>query len=162
MSDFPGWDGFLGSRASFMLDFVCLAMVAVVFVLGWSIWQVRRHSRYALHRRVQLALAAVLLVVLVVFEVDVRLHGWQARAVGEIGGKASRLVMASLTIHLFFALTTVFLWILVIASAWRRFPNPPVPNEHSAMHRRWGRLAAWDMVLTSVTGWVFYVLAFVV
>jgi putative membrane protein len=160
--DYPGWDGFLGTRASFLLDVVCLAMVVVVAVLGWSIRQVRRHRRYQLHKRVQLTLATLLAVVLVVFEIDVRLHGWQERAAGQLGGQASTAVMAALAIHLCFAVTTVLLWIVVITLALRRFPAPPEPNEHSAFHRRWARLAAWDMVLTTITGWTFYVLAFVV
>lgn len=160
--EFSGWDGFLGTRASFMLDFVCVAMAVVIVVLAWSIWQVRRHRRYALHRRVQLGLTGLLLVVLTVFELDVRLHGWQERAAGEIGGKASQLVLTSLSVHLFFAVTTLVLWVMVVVLAWRRFPNPPQPNSHSVFHRRWARLAAVDMLLTTVTGWVFYVLAFVV
>ncbi len=160
--DFPGWDGFLGTRATFLLDVVCLAMVVVVAVLGWSIRQVRRHRRYLLHKRVQLTLAAVLGVVLVAFEVDIRLHGWQDRAAGQLGGQASTAVLTALAIHLFFAVTTVMLWIIVITLALRRFPSPPEPNAHSNFHRCWARLAAWDMVLTTLTGWVFYVLAFVV
>lgn len=159
--NFPGWDGFLGTRASLMLDLVCLAMVVVIVVLAWSIWQVRRHRRYVLHKRAQLTLAGVLLVVLTAFELDVRLHGWQERAADELGGKASQLVLTALSIHLFFAVTTVLLWIVVIVLASRRFPNPPSPNSHSPFHRRWARLAALDMLLTTLTGWVFYVLAFV-
>lgn len=160
--DFPGWNGFLGTRASLMLDVVCLGMVVVVFVLGWSIRLVRRHRRYELHKRIQLTLAVVLLVVLTAFETDVRLHGWQERAAGEIGGKASPAVVSILSIHLFFAVTTVGLWAVVLVKAWRHFPTPAVPNAHSRFHRRWARLAAWDMVLTTVTGWVFYAMAFVV
>jgi len=160
--DFPGWDGFLGTRASIMLDVVCAGMVVVVAVMTWSIRQVRYHHRYVLHRRVQLGLAALLLVVISAFEIDVRLHGWQERAAGEIGGQASFEVLTVLTVHLCFAVTTVVLWIMVLILAWRRFPNPPAPNSHSAFHRRWARVAAWDMVLTAVSGWVFYVMAFVV
>lgn len=159
--EYPGWEGFLGTRASLMLDAVCLGMVVVVLVLGWSIRQVRVHRRYQLHKRVQLTLAVLLLVVLTLFEVDIRLHGWQDRAAGEIGGKASSTVMTALAIHLFFAVTTVALWITVLVLALRRFPNPPAPNDHSPFHRRWARLAAWDMLLTTITGWVFYILAFV-
>ena len=160
--NFPGWDGFLGTRASFMVDVVCLGMAVVVALLAWSIRQVRRHRRYQLHKRVQLTLAAVLVVVLIAFEVEVRQHGWQERASGQLGGQASTAVLAALAIHLFFAVTTVVLWIMVITLALRRFPSPPEPNAHSDFHRRWARLAAWDMVLTTLTGWVFYVLAFVI
>jgi len=158
--DLPGWDGFLGSRASLMVDVVSLGMVVVVGVLWWSIRQVKQ-GRYEVHKRTQLTLGGILLVVLTAFEVDVRLHGWQERSAGEVGGEASASVLAVLSVHLFFAVTTVVLWIVVIILAWRRFPQPPQPNEHSRFHRRWARVAAWDMVLTAVTGWIFYVMAFV-
>lgn len=161
VADFPGWDGFLGTRASLMLDVVCLGMIVVMIVLIWSV-KLAQRGKYQLHKKVQLALAGLLLVVLVAFETDVRLHGWQSRAAGEIGGKASPAVLTVLSIHLFFAVTTVVLWATVIVRALRNYANPPVPNEHSGFHVRWARLAAWDMMLTSVTGWIFYVMAFVV
>ncbi len=160
--DYPGWDGFLGTRASFMLDAVCVGMVVVMLILSWSIRQVRVHRNFQLHKHVQLGLAGLLAVVLTTFEIDIRLNGWQARAAGDLGGSPTSGVFTALWIHLFFALTTVVLWITVIVLALWRFPNPPLPNEHSAFHRRFGWLAAIDMLLTTITGWVFYVMAFVV
>lgn len=160
--DYPGWDGFLGTRASFMLDAVCIGMIVVMLALTWSIRQVRVHHNYQLHKRVQLGLAGLLLVVLTAFELDIRINGWQHRAAGSLTGEPTRAVFTALWIHLFFALTTVLLWVVVIARALKRFPNPPLPNEHSAFHRRFGWLAAIDMLLTTITGWIFYVLAFVV
>lgn len=159
--DYPGWEGFLGTRASFMLDAVCVGMIVVMLALTWSIRQVRIHRRYQLHKRVQLALAGLLGIVLTAFELDVRINGWQLRAAGSLDGEPSRAVYTALWIHLFFAVTTVVLWIAVVARALRRFPNPPAPNEHSAFHRRFGWIAAIDMLLTTITGWVFYVVAFV-
>ena len=58
--DYPGFDGFLGTRASFMLDFVFLAMFAVIPIMGWSIYQVKFRRRYQLHKWVQVALGIVL------------------------------------------------------------------------------------------------------
>jgi len=159
--EFPGWNGFLGTRASFMVDFVVVAMVVVVIVMGWSIRQVKRHQRFTLHKRVQLLLAAVLAVAVTAFEIDIRLHGWEDRAVGVVGGSVSSIVWTALTIHLCFAISTVVLWPIVITLALRRFPHPAAPAAHSASHRRWARLAAWDMLLTALSGWIFYVLAFV-
>ena len=48
-----GIDGFLGTRASFMLDVVALAMAVLLPVLGWSIYLVKYRQKYALHKRVQ-------------------------------------------------------------------------------------------------------------
>ena len=159
--DYPGLDGFLGTRASLMLDVLFLAMFGVVVVLAWSIYQVKYRRRYVLHKWVQVALGIVLLAAVVIFEIDVRLHGWEERAAGELGGKAATDVWVTLAIHLVFAVTATILWPIVIIQALRKFPNPPAPGPHSRFHLRWARLAALVMVITSFTGWTFYYLAFV-
>src|SRR5262245_46630274 len=110
------YDGFLGTRASLMLDVVFLAMFAVIPVMGWSIYQVKFRQRYQLHKRVQLILAAILLVTIALFEMDVR--NWQERAAP--GGKVSATVMTALSIHLCFAISTVVLWTFVIVQALRK------------------------------------------
>lgn len=159
--DYPGLDGFLGTRATFMLDVLVLAMGAIVAALAWSIYQVKYRRRYELHKWVQVSLGVVLLVAVIVFEVDVRLNGWQERAAGELGGHASQLVMTSLAIHLVFAVSSSILWPIVIVRALLNFPNPPQPGPHSRFHVRWARIAAIDMFITAITGWSFYYLAFV-
>ncbi|REK15798.1 MAG: DUF420 domain-containing protein [Planctomycetota bacterium] len=157
-------DGFLGTRASLMLDFVALAMVALVPILGASVYLVKYKRRYALHKKIQLLLGGTLLVTVVLFEVEMRVSGWRDRALaspymGLEGG--TNWVLVSLWIHLFFAVTSAVLWIAVIYRALRNFPSPPHPAPHSAWHRRFGMLAAIDMGCTAVTGWIFYWLAFV-
>jgi putative membrane protein len=158
---YPGIDGILGTRASLMLDLLFLAMFAVVLVLAWSIWQVKYRRRYQLHKWVQVVLGVVLLAAVVLFEVDIRLHGWEDRAAGQIGGHPPAQVWTALYIHLCFAVTSVLLWPVVIIRALRQFPDPPAPAAHSESHKIWAWLATLDMLLTAVTGWTFYYLAFV-
>jgi uncharacterized membrane protein YozB (DUF420 family) len=159
--DYPGLEGFLGTRASFMLDVLVIAMVVVVVVLAWSIYQVKYRRRFVLHKWVQIILGLLLLVAVIVFEVDVRLFGWEDRAAGVLGGHASQTVWTALAIHLVFAVAATILWPVVIIRALLNFPNPPAPGPHSRFHRRWARIAAIDMLLTACTGWTFYYLAFV-
>jgi hypothetical protein len=161
LAQYPGIDGFLGTRASLMLDLLVVAMVVVLAVLGWSVYQVKFRRRYVLHKWVQVVLGVVLLVAVIAFEVDIRLNGWEDRAAGEIGGTVDSSVRTALYVHLFFAVTTVVLWPVVIVRALRNFPNPPTPAAHSTWHLRWARIAAIDMGSTAVTGWFFYWLAFV-
>lgn len=157
-------DGFLGTRATLMLDVVVLAMVALLPVLAWSIYLAKYRRQYAWHKRVQVTLGIVLLVTVVLFEVDIRLNGWRDRAADSpysgTGGSFD-WVMTSLVIHLFFAVTSAVLWLLVMVRGLRRFSNPPAPGPHSAWHKRYGMLAALDMGMTAITGWIFYWLAFV-
>jgi uncharacterized membrane protein YozB (DUF420 family) len=153
----PGFLPF--SRASFMLDVVAMAMVAVVPVMLWSIYLVKYRRQYDLHRRVQTLLGSVLLVAVVLFEVDIRLHGW--RHLAQESPYYRTLVNPVLAVHLFFAISTTLLWIYTLAHALRRFARPTLPNEHSRHHRMVARLAAIGMGCTALTGWTFYWLAFV-
>lgn len=153
--------GFLGTRASLMLDVVFLAMFAVVPVLFWSIYLVRVKRNYPLHKQVQVTLSLILLVAVTLFEVDMRfVSGWRA------GAEASPhyptgVVGRALALHLCFAVTTALAWTIVVVRALRNFPSPPSPSAHSLWHRRFGWIAALDMLGTSITGWIFYYLAYV-
>lgn len=161
MDDFSGIDGFFGTRASLMMDLMVLVMALVTVVLVWSVYQVKVRRRFGLHRRVQIPLGLGLLVAVVLFELDVRLNGWEERAAGVVGGEASGVVWTALAVHLVFAVFSVLLWPVVIVRAARNFGNPPQPGGHSAWHRRWAPVAAVGMVITAVTSWIFYAVAFV-
>ena len=153
------FDGFLGTRASFMFDVVSLAMLAVVPVLAYSVHLAKRKKNYALHKRIQVALGVVLLIAVVLFEVDVRLHPWAERAKASpyFGG----ILQPVLWVHLFFSVSTSILWIATLTLGLRHFPAPPAPGAHSPLHLKLAKPAALFMYCTAVTGWTFYYLAFV-
>jgi len=159
-----GIDGFLGTRASLMLDVVALVMFVLLPALAWSVYLVKYRQKYALHKKIQLTLGVVLLVTVGLFEVDVRLGGWRHRAdASPFASPPSAIdwVWVALAIHLCFAITAAVLWIVVIVRALRQFPSPPTPSPHSAWHRRFAMAAAVDMACTAVTGLIFYYIAFV-
>ena len=145
-----------------MLDGIVVAMLVVTVAMAISIAVARYGGRYRAHRQIQLGIAILLAITVIAFEIDVRLISphWRELAAAS-PYYASGLVTAALGVHLVFAIPTPLLWIYVIVAALRHFPNPPTPNEHSRAHRRWARLAALGMFGTTVTGWVFYWLAFV-
>ena len=155
---YPGIDGFLGTRASLMLDVVVLAMVGVLALLAFSIFLVRNRARYAWHKRVQLLLVSALVIVVAMFEADMRLNGWRSRA--QSSPYFQTLVMPALSVHLVFSVSTCLLWGWVTVGALRKFDSPPRPGPHSRSHRFWGWLAAADMFCTAISGWAFYWLAF--
>ncbi|MBF6353607.1 DUF420 domain-containing protein [Nocardia higoensis] len=161
MNEFPGVDGFLGTRASWSMDTMVLVMAVVVAVLAWSVYQAKAKRKFVMHKRIQILLAMGLFAAVVLFEIDVRFNGWQDRAAGVVDGTASAAVWTALAIHLAFAVFSVALWPVVIIRAARNFGATPHPGAHSAWHRRWAPIAAIGMTLTAVTSWVFYGLAFV-
>jgi len=160
LAEFTGINGFLGSRASIMLDVVFLAMFAVLPVMAVSIGMARFRRQYAWHKRIQLTLAIILLFAVAAFEIDMQfISGWQTRATPSPYWPAG--VKTSLYIHLVFSISTFFLWLYVVIGALRNIPKPPAPSPYSRRHIFWARLAAIDLTLTALTGWIFYWLAFV-
>lgn len=159
ITTFTGINGFLGTRASLMLDVVFVALFLVLPAMAWAIWTVRYRRNYALHKRLQLAISGALGVVLVAFEVDMQLvSGWRDRAA--LSPYWSDGVMASLYVHLVFSISTAALLLYVVVGALRNIPKPPGPSPYSARHMFWARLAAIDLLMTSITGWIFYWMAF--
>lgn len=153
-----GNDGFLGTRASLAVDLVCVAMIGVLAVLAWSIWLVKSRRNYRRHKRVQLALSFTLLALLGLFEGEMRISGWRHRA--EASPYYPAVVMPVLSVHLVFAISTAVLWSYVLLAALRRFARPPTPGPHSRSHRISAWAATVDLVCTTLTGWLFYWLAF--
>ena len=157
-------NGLLPTRGSVMLDFVFVAMIAVVPILAVSVYLVKFRHKYHLHKQIQVVLGVVLLLTVTVFELDMRFgSGWKefAEASPHYNGDEWSLVWYSLIVHLCFAIPTPLLWIFVIVTALRKFHSPPAPGEHSRSHIFWARLASCGICLTAVTGWVFYYLAFI-
>lgn len=154
-------NGFLPNRASWMLDTLFIALFVILLVLSVSIYLVRVKKNYAAHKWIQIGLALVLLVALAGFELDIRFFtNWRELAEPSPYFE-SGLVDRMLAFHLIFAIPTPFLWAWVIWRALKRFPSPPIPGQHSPEHRWWGRIAAAFMLMTTITGWVFYWMAFV-
>jgi len=161
-------NGFLGYDASLMLDVVVCALVLVVPTLAYSIYVVKIRRNYVRHRNVQVALGAVLLVTVLAFEIDLQVvHGGWENVVNRdpdeprLPPERLEFVQQILRVHLVFAISTPLLWAATLLLAWRRFPRPPFPSAHSRLHKRLGWLSTADIALTSVTGLMFYYVAFV-
>ncbi|MBI1348960.1 DUF420 domain-containing protein [bacterium] len=158
-------DGFLGNHASFMLDFVVVALVLVVPILLYSLYSVKVQRQYARHKFLQLLLGVVLLAAVGAFEIDLHFiqGGWEkvvAKQDPPLIEAQTAWVRTVLRIHLIFAISTPFLWVTTIVLALRRFPNPPLPSSHSRLHKLLGWISTVDLTLTSVTGLWFYYTAF--
>lgn len=170
-------DGFLGYPTSFMLDFVVCALVVLVPLLLFSLWAVKVRKDFKLHRNLQVLLAGVLFLAVGAFEVDMQWvqGGWENvmnKQLERIDGEPSEAQLAAhkersenargvLYIHLVFAISTPVLWLVTLILALKRFPNPPVPGQHSKAHKSLGWLSTLALVATSVTGVWFYCVAFV-
>jgi putative membrane protein len=152
--------GFIpGSRATFMIDFVVVAMAAVLPLLLFSIWQVRAHLNYALHKQMQKWLAAILLVAVLLFEIEMRLVGWREQAVSS--PFYPDFVMPVLASHITIAVLTLVVWVITLYSALRSFAKSFLVTPFAHYHRVLGWFSLVGMVLTAVSGWIFFYMAFI-
>ena len=159
-------DGFLGTSASIMLDVVLCSLLLVIPLLAFSIYLVRWRKNYVWHKRVQVTLGLVLLVVVSLFEIDMRLQGgfWEMAKdspyVAEDGDGWKFIFPGLLYVHLTFSISTVVLWAATLILALWQFPNPPHPSAFSPTHRAMAWIAVCDMVATAVTGVMVYYFGF--
>ena len=134
---------------------------------GFSgLYSVKIRRQYTLHRNLQLLLGVVLFVAVGAFEVDLQwIQGGWAKVVAKrespLTADQLAFVQRVLRIHLIFAISTPLLWIATITMALRRIPSPPAPCAHSVLHKKLGWISTIDIVLTSITGLIFYYFAFV-
>lgn len=147
------------SRAPWVIDLVAYAMVLIVPLLAFSIWQVQVKKAYATHKKMQVVMGVALLVTILTFEIDIRINGWRQYA--ESSPYYDTVLFPFLAFHVTLATSTTLLWIWLILTALKRFASPPVPNDFSRRHRFFARIGAGLMFSTAVTGWIFYYLAFV-
>ncbi len=151
-------EGFLPmSRASFMLDFIVLAMGAIVPILFLSIYLVRRKRQFALHRKIQITLGVVLGLAILAFELDMRIFGWRQYA--EPSPYFQTFVFPALYVHLCFAVPTLCLWVYTLSMALRHRIATET-NQQRIQHKRWGHWSALGMLGTSFSGCLFFWLAF--
>jgi hypothetical protein len=112
-----------------------------------------------------LLLGVVLLAAVGLFEIDLQWvqKGWEnvvAKRAVPLTSDQLAFVRTLLRVHLVFAISTPLLWAATIVLALRHMPSPPQPCPHSRLHKTLGWASTIDIVLTSITGLVFYYFAF--
>ncbi|MFO1020352.1 MAG: hypothetical protein U0903_06600 [Planctomycetales bacterium] len=91
-----------------------MRLVAVVPLLLLSLYLVKGLKKFKAHRNLQLLLAGVILLTVLLFELDMRLHGGWEKIVNWPEGRLSvdqfATVRRVLYVHLVFAISTPILW----------------------------------------------------
>ena len=145
------------SRASLSFDIIVVILLIVFPILFYSISLVKK-KQYKKHQFFQILIASILLVALILFEIDININDWKQRAVAS--PYYNTWIFPLLYCHLFFAITTLLVWIVTIYLASVHF-RPVKPNKHSRLHRLLGKVSILSLLSTTSTGFFFYYLAFI-
>ncbi len=150
---------FLGARSDALMDIVILSLVLIVPVILYA-WRAARTRHYQRHRNIQVSTFIVLLVVVSLFEYDLRLQGGIFEMVKGSRFEGTTFLNISIYFHTFLAISTSIIWIWLVIASWVKFPKPPRPDRFSKMHKRWGKIGMVDMILTGLTGLQLYIFGF--
>ncbi len=157
---YPGFIPF--SRGSLMMDTVLIGMALILPALGYSIYRVRQGS-YNTHRIINSVIGSTLLVVVILFEIEVRLFGWRQQA--EVSPYFGPALFWVLGIHIFFAVSASIALVLTFWGTFRNFKNINgnynYPSSYRKSHARLGKITALLLMTTTITGSIFYYMAFI-
>lgn len=147
--------GFLGTRALWFMDLVTLWFALLPFLLGGAV-AAAIFQRFSLHARLQTVLLGVTLVMVVIFEVGVRVSGGFL-AYAEQSGIDFTVLTVLLAVHILIAVASVGAWTWLVADMMRRrLKQIDFPKRH-AMYGRWTFVG---MSVTSMMGVMIYILLF--
>lgn len=149
--------GFLGTRALMYMDIVTLYFAILPFLLGFSIYQAIRNN-IKLHYQSQFFILAMTIVMVLIFEIGVRLSGGFVEYAKQ-SPLSYDFLLLFLVIHILIALMAVGGWIYLIISTYKSYQNGTIEN--STKHRKIGKWIFGALTLTSLMGCSIYLFLFV-
>jgi len=148
--------GFLGTRAAFYMDVVTLYFALLPFLLAFSIRQAVV-GNITLHYKSQMVILALTVVMVLIFEIGVRLGGGFVEYV-KLSTVSYDFLLLFLAVHILIALLAVGGWIYLIITSYQTYTKEG--REGMTKHRRMGKWIFGALTLTSVMGCSIYLFLF--
>ena len=151
--------GFLGTRAPFFMDLVTLFFGLLPFLVAGSIVLAVK-NRPLLHIRSQVAIFIVTLIMVVIFEIGVRVDGgFNAYMTGS--GVPYGWALLYLIVHIIVALLTVVAWGITIYSSYKAYREEGITSPYFAKHKKRARWIFLAIIVTSIMGCLMYPILFI-
>lgn len=148
--------GFLGTKALMYMDIVTLYFAVLPFLLAFSVYQAIR-GNIKFHYQSQFVILAVTIIMVLIFEIGVRLTGGFAEY-AEQSTISYDFLLLFLVIHILIALMAVGGWIYLIISSYKSYQNNVLEN--SSKHQKMGKWIFAALTLTSIMGCLIYLFLF--
>lgn len=149
--------GFLGTRAAFFMDMVTLYFALLPFLLGLSIRQAVI-GNITLHFRSQILILLLTLVMVIIFELGVRISGGFMEYV-KFSSISYDFFLIYMAVHIFVAMMSVAGWIYLIITSYKTYTKYGIDG--MKRHRRIGKWIFASLTLTSLMGCSIYLFLFV-
>ena len=151
--------GFLGTKALFFMDIVTIYFALLPFLLALSI-RFAIKKQYTLHFKSQFFLLAFTLLIVVIFEIGVRISGGFLEY-AQHSALNYNFLLIFLIIHIIIALAAVAGWIYLIISSYKDFKNHVEGTPFMPKHKLIARSIFAALTLTSLMGVLIYLFLFI-
>jgi len=152
-------DGFFGTRASFYMDFSTLYFAILPFLLAYAI-KFAKNGEIEKHLKSNLVIYVITMVVVVIFEVGVRVSGGFVEFM-QYSSMPEWFLITFLAVHILIALLSVVLWTIVLYSSLSNYKFHGKDAPYFKRHKRLGKIAFLGMTLTSFMGVLIYIFIFI-
>lgn len=153
-------NGFLGTRADILMDFVVVGIIITPLLMFYA-FRLANGGRYIAHRNLNMILVSVLLLVVVLFEIDIRLAGGSKAFIGGSHFADAPFLTWLLRVHITIAVTSFLGWVLLEIKSFKSFLKI-LPGEFSSNHKKFGIAIFCGVILTAITGVSVYILSFAI
>ncbi|NOQ31591.1 MAG: DUF420 domain-containing protein [Helicobacteraceae bacterium] len=151
--------GFFSTRAPLFMDVVTIYFALLPFLLGISIYFAAK-GKLKLHMQSQLAIFIFTMMMIVVFEVGVRVIGGFKEFLEHSSVSQSYFVIY-LIIHVMIAIASVVGWVWLIFKSHHAFKTNGFKDEFFKIHPPAGKLVFIGLTLTAYSGVGMYYMLFV-
>ena len=151
--------GFFGTRAALYMDIVTLYFALLPFLVFYSIGFAIK-GEYEKHYKSQLAILLLSTVMVLTFEIGVRLSGGFAEFVKE-SSFSYEFMVGFLIFHILIALVTVVGWVALIYRSLKMYKEGGREAVSSTAHKSVSRWVFTGIVATSLTGCMIYGFLFI-
>jgi putative membrane protein len=141
------------------MDIAIVLFTVLPLLLGFAIRFAKRR-RYLAHRNLQTATLLLILILIVLFELNIRLSGGTSTFLAK-SSVNPHFLRVFLRFHIVVATITAIVWTTLVVRSWRRFRRE-LPGSFSRAHRRWGWITFGGVFVLSSTGCALYVMLFVI
>lgn len=151
--------GFLGTKALLFMDVVTIFFVLLPFLLAYSI-KLAINKKYKLHFISQTIILAIGLVMVLVFEIGVRLTGGFIEY-AKHSSLSYDFLLIFLIVHIVIAIFTVAGWLYLYISSYKLYKKSGFKEFSNSKHKKIGKAIFASMTLTSVMGVSIYIFLFI-
>jgi len=150
--------GFFGTKAPLFMDIVTFIVVLLPLLVYGSIFlAIKKQLKW--HKITQVALFVITLLVVLFFEVGVRIDGGIQKYL-TYTDVSDGLVIGFLILHIAIATGAMVVWGRLIYLSFKAEKAGELPGRFSETHRRMTWVTNIAIVLMSLTGWGVYYLLF--